>query len=251
MRAWRAVSQWRTSWLSREGVMALITFIPTVVFATGWVALGTTRGLFAVTGVLIAICALVTVYCTAMIYRSLAPIRQWSNPTTVPVYLALALMTGAAWLHAFTLTFAVGTTLTRFVTGAIAVLTIPIGYSLKRTAWLRDYDKGAPTLQTATGLTGTTVRSVEWPHTEANFLLKEMGFRIARKHAKRLRGIATTAGFILPLLLIVPTVGRGGLLALVPAALAALSMTSGVAIERWLFFAEAKHTVALYYGHHD
>ena len=27
-RAWRALSQWRSSWLSREGVMAIATFVP-------------------------------------------------------------------------------------------------------------------------------------------------------------------------------------------------------------------------------
>jgi DMSO reductase anchor subunit len=30
--------------------------------------------------------------------------------------------------------------------------------------------------------------------------------------------------------------------------LAALSATAGVLVERWLFFAEAKHSVTLYYG---
>src|SRR5690606_14732396 len=32
-RAWRALSQWRTSWLSREGVSAIATFIPLTVTA--------------------------------------------------------------------------------------------------------------------------------------------------------------------------------------------------------------------------
>ena len=32
-RAWRAFSQWRTSWLSREGVLAVITFVPLTVNA--------------------------------------------------------------------------------------------------------------------------------------------------------------------------------------------------------------------------
>ena len=31
-RAWRALSQWRSSWLSREGVAAVITFLPATVF---------------------------------------------------------------------------------------------------------------------------------------------------------------------------------------------------------------------------
>lgn len=34
-RAWRAFSQWRSSWLSREGVASVITFIPAAVFAIG------------------------------------------------------------------------------------------------------------------------------------------------------------------------------------------------------------------------
>ncbi len=32
------------------------------------------------------------------------------------------------------------------------------------------------------------------------------------------------------------------------AALAVLSAALGLVVERWLFFAEAKHTVTLYYG---
>ncbi|MFX8652952.1 DmsC/YnfH family molybdoenzyme membrane anchor subunit, partial [Acinetobacter baumannii] len=34
-RAWRAFSQWRTSWLSREGVFAVATYIPAGVLAIG------------------------------------------------------------------------------------------------------------------------------------------------------------------------------------------------------------------------
>ena len=39
---------------------------------------------------------------------------------------------------------------------------------------------------------------LEAPHTEENYLLKEMGFRVARKHRKRLRRIARLAGFAVP-----------------------------------------------------
>ncbi len=37
-------------------------------------------------------------------------------------------------------------------------------------------------------------------------------------------------------------------LAAITATLAAVSATAGVLVERWLFFAEAKHVVTLYYG---
>src|SRR5690606_42131096 len=32
-RAWRALSPWRSSWLSREGVLAILTFVPLVISA--------------------------------------------------------------------------------------------------------------------------------------------------------------------------------------------------------------------------
>ena len=35
-RAWRAFSQWKTSWLSREGLAAVITFIPMILFYYFW-----------------------------------------------------------------------------------------------------------------------------------------------------------------------------------------------------------------------
>src|SRR6266481_2948530 len=36
-RAWRAFSQWRSSWLSREGIASLFTFVPTALFGIGWI----------------------------------------------------------------------------------------------------------------------------------------------------------------------------------------------------------------------
>src|SRR3989339_1493625 len=35
LRAWRAVSQWRTSWLSREGLAALLTYLPALALGVG------------------------------------------------------------------------------------------------------------------------------------------------------------------------------------------------------------------------
>jgi DMSO reductase anchor subunit len=247
-RAWRALSQWKSSWLSREGVMAILTFVPAGVFALGWVIFGASGGAWIVAGLLTVAGALLTVYCTAMIYRSLAPIRQWSNSTTVPVYLALALMTGAVWVHAFVHAFGVGGTRTPLVTGAIAILTVPVAFSLKHRAWTRDHDAGGPTALSAAGLTGAALRSVEWPHTAENYLLKEMGYRVARKHAARLRTVAIGSGFVAPLVLLVLTVGRTGAAPTTAAIVAALLAAAGTVVERWLFFAEAKHTVTLYYG---
>ena len=93
-RAWRAFSQWRSSWLSREGVFAVLTFLPAAIFGIGWVFFGATGRLFGLCGILTAALAAATVYCTGMIYASLKPIHQWHNAWVVPAYLALGLMGG-------------------------------------------------------------------------------------------------------------------------------------------------------------
>src|SRR5947209_10931793 len=98
-RAWRAVSQWRSSWLSREGLAALITYLPALLFAALWLLQATGR-LWSALGFAAAAGAIITVICTAMIYHSLKPIRQWRNGWVVPNYLLLAAMTGSLWLVA-------------------------------------------------------------------------------------------------------------------------------------------------------
>jgi DMSO reductase anchor subunit len=75
-----------------------------------------------------------------------------------------------------------------------------------------------------------------------------MGFVIARKHAAKLRRIALLAAFALPLLLTLAAFLLPGIPAVVASTIAAPLAMVGVVVERWLFFAEAKHSVTLYYG---
>ena len=46
-RAWRAMTQWRSSWLSREGVVSVLTFIPAVLWGIGWIILENHTGVWA------------------------------------------------------------------------------------------------------------------------------------------------------------------------------------------------------------
>ena len=70
----------------------------------------------------------------------------------------------------------------------------------------------------------------------------------ARKHSIKLRRIALVAGYGLPLLLSIVPLLASYWPASIAAFLAALLGLSGIFVERWLFFAEAKHAVTLYYG---
>jgi sulfite dehydrogenase (quinone) subunit SoeC len=66
-RAWRAISQWRSSWLSREGVLALFTNLPALGFAAAWYFAGAANTVTIVLGLLAAVCGLGTVASQAMI----------------------------------------------------------------------------------------------------------------------------------------------------------------------------------------
>jgi DMSO reductase anchor subunit len=245
-RAWRAFSQWRSSWLSREGVLSVATFLPAGLFAIGWVFFGTPGGLWGVFGVLAALGAVASIYCTAMIYRSLRTIQRWANDWVPPNYFALAFMTGALWLDFLLAAFGA---LTPAILWPSAILVLLAG-ALKLGYWRYiDGSRSASTAESATGLGAFgKVRLFEAPHTEDNYLLKEMGYRIARKHAARLRLIAGAAAFAAPLALTLLLLAATGAAAIALTFLAAASATLGVLVERWLFFAEAKHTVTLYYG---
>ncbi len=244
-RAWRAISQWRSSWLSREGLAALLTFAPLAAFGIGWVFLEQTQGLWAVAGLIAVAGAIVSVGCTAMIYASLKPIRAWHNPWTVAIYYLLALASGAVLLA-----------MLLYVLSASALWADLLALAALAAAWIaklvywRDIDAepAASTPESATGLGFLgRVRQIVPPHTEENYLLKEMGYRVARKHAARLRLMALATGFALPVIFIALAWLAGGGIATGLMVLAAAAAAAGILIERWLFFAEAKHTVMLYY----
>jgi sulfite dehydrogenase (quinone) subunit SoeC len=242
-RAWRAFSQWRTSWLSREGVLSVFTFLPAGVYAIGWLFLTEVWGWW---GLLAALSAVATVGATAMIYASLKPIRAWNNLWTLPGYLLMGLATGSLW---FTL-WAELAPVPEPRAFIVAIVALGAAAFLKRGYWrFLDSDPHASTAESATGLGRIgKVRPLAAPHTEENYLQKEMGFRIARKHAEKLRHIAIIAGFLVPLVLALLAVVLPDIIAAILLILAVLSNAVGTLTERWLFFAEAKHTVTLYYG---
>ncbi len=238
-RAWRALSQWRSSWLSREGVAAVATYPVALAFVATWSGLVTAPALIRPLGLLTLVMCTVTVICTAMIYRQLRTIRQWNHKLVVPVYLAYALATGATLLPAIAIFF----NRWQIFQGALAAVALIAVAALKFIYW-RSIDAIPRTHTTgeATGL-GENVRMWELPHTNQNFIQKEMGFVVARRHALKLRQFTfalLAIAFIATMLTAITTPWFA-----IPAAIAALT---AAVTERWLFFAEAEHVVNLYYG---
>lgn len=225
-RALKAFSQWRSSWLSREGVCAVATLVIMGIYALG--------ALFGVhmgpVGFLGALGALATVFTTSMIYTQLKTVPRWKHWTTPALFLALSLGGGALFAGQLWQTFVL-----------FAVATILQAY-----AWIGGDTRLATSgtdMKTATGLGAIgEVRAFEPPHTGTNYLMREFIHVVGRKHGAKLRLIGMCLAFLLPVFFL--NFHFNHFLAL----FAVLSHIAGVLTLRWLFFAEAEHVVGLYYG---
>ena len=226
-RALRAFTQWKTSWLSREGVLSVVALLVMAVYGAGLVFLGTR---FTYLGYAGAILSVLTVFATSMIYAQLKTVPRWRDFSTPLMFLGYA---GAG-----------GSLMTGQVDYALALLAL--AGLLQLLNWMRGdgaLGKSGSDIGTATGLgTAAQVRAFEPPHTGTNYLLKEMVYVVGRKHAGRLRILSLLMGIGLPILLLLAPFGH------MLAALAIVSHIVGVFASRWLFFAQAEHVVGLYYG---
>src|SRR5437773_5273405 len=203
--AWRSFSRFRTSWLSREAVFAAglfpIATLYIVFLANG--SAGASRASLALATVLIAWAVLV---CTAMIYASLKPIRQWHTRWTPVNYVLLGHWSGALLLWSIACAYAERSGPFLFVAGAfgLAALAAKLAY------WQAIEDRAqALTLERAIGvregargpgpISAAHARLLDVGHSHGTFLTSEFGFELARRHARALRGVALAAGFGLPL----------------------------------------------------
>ena len=228
MRALRAFTQWRSSWLSREAWASAATLLMAAPLALAAILGGALPAVF---GIVTALLCLATVLATSMIYTQIRAVPRWNHWTTPAQFFGFAL-TGGAILSGQN---AAGAQLCVLLAGVIWLAwTIGDG---------RFAAHGA-TLKSATGLGGAgSLRQFAPPHPGSNYLLREMIHVVGRKHARRLRALALVCAAVLPaaMLLVLP--------AALPTTIAVAAIhVTGAFAARWLFFAEAEHVVGLYYG---
>lgn len=226
-RALKAFTQWKTSWLSREGWCAVLGLLVMAVYGAGLVFFGQRwDGL----GLLGAALSLATVFTTSMIYAQLKTVPRWNLPLTPILFLSISISGGA--LMAGQVSIALWL--------LVATGVIQLAYWLAGDVAL---EKSGTTLASATGLGNIgAVRAFEPPHTGTNYLLREFVFVVGRKHGRKLRNIGMGLMVVIPVAALLLPFSH------VLGALAVVSHIAGVFCVRWLFFAEAEHVVGLYYG---
>lgn len=226
-RALKAFTQWKTSWLSREGWCAVAALILMALYGAGLVFFDQRWTLL---GILGAFFSLATVFTTSMIYGQLKTVPRWNQPLTPANFLSLSLAGGA--LLAGQTTW--------------ALILLVIAGVIQAAAWMMGDGRFAASgtdMASATQLGNIgTVRAFEPPHTGTNYLLREFVHVIGRKHSQKLRMISLGLMAVLPVVLLLLPFNH--FIALI----AVIAHVAGVLTARWLFFAEAEHVVGLYYG---
>jgi len=237
--AWRAFGQWRSSWLSREACLMVAAMAAFGLYALLW-CLGGGRlwGL----GMLASALAVATIYATAMIYAQLAPVPRWSATPTRALFLVLGLTGGLIALGAMAGLAGASPHAGKSMLALVIAAGVAVWWQTEAAGATRGSQGSSAETATGLGFMGR-VRLLEAPHTGSNYLLREMAFRVGRNRAFQLRLIGAVLGFALPLLLALLSLAAGWLM------LGALAAhLGGMLALRWLFFAEAEHVQALYYG---
>ncbi len=226
-RALRAFTQWRTSWLSREGWTSVAALLLTAIVALRAIGGSGPGPVGAIAGLL----CLLTVFTTSMIYTQLKTVPRWNHWATPALFLVFALAGG--------LTLALKPVAAAVAFAALGAL---LWWNFRHGD--TRFTALGQTTGTATGLDAIgDVRSFAPPHTGPNYITREMIHVVGRKHSARLRIIAIALGAAVPALLslILPA-------GIPTALLVTLVHLTGAFAARWLFFAEAEHVVGLYYG---
>jgi DMSO reductase anchor subunit len=244
-KAWRAFSQWRSSWLSREAIGAVATLGLYGIYALVWMITGE-RVVWL--GYLVGIGSIFTVFTTSMIYAQMKTVPHWNTALTPVVYLLFAVSTG--YLSVAGLGIPNADSGNSLMMGIVVLMA---AWAAKVFWWQRAKETSFSNSKTAVSSVASAtglgkigkVRLLERPHTGPNYLTREMVHVIGRKHAWRLKLISMIVAGLVPLIIVFLTMldflPQGALL------FAALVMIAGLFAERWLFFAEAEHSVSLYY----
>ena len=251
-RAWRAATQWRTSWLSRE-VIALPAFMGMVfiyaalhyfdydpnIFGTAALPHGHLTVIVGVIGV--ALCFALFL-CTGMIYACLKFLQEWASPLTVVNYTLLGMASGYTFA-AFYSQAANSPLMDYYGNWAIILTLVALvtrGASLIRNARI----KRKSSLRTAIGVRHVNIQQKAQGAMGGSFNTREFFHHKSRAFIRNIKWVFLVLVFPLPILMLIVGLNAHSA-ALLSSAFAIQYL--GLLMERWFFFAQANHPQNLYY----
>lgn len=251
-RAWRAATQWRTSWLSRE-VIVLPAFMA-IVFVYGVLhffginpgVFGTAAipefGLTMVVGAVGVVVCFALFACTAMIYACLKFLQEWHSPLTVANYTLLGMASGFTLATVFA--NLQNSPLLGFYGDWSVILTV-VAFLSRSTSLIRNYRlKHKSTLQTAIGVRHANIQQKSQGAMGGSFNTREFFHGKTATFIKSIKWIFLVMVFLIPIILVlVGFYGNHHELFIIAFATQYL----GLIAERWFFFAQARHPQNLYY----
>ena len=242
-RAWRAFSQWKSSWLSREGLVSVITFFPMVLFYYFWI-----NNINGYVFLLIILCifSLLTIFCTGQMYATLKTIPSWNNSLVTPIYIFNGITVGSLFVYSINFYFNYNI----FLYEKFIIITIILNLLLKISYWILIRQKTNTNIQTAVGIKSKNISFFEGPHTGKNYLTTEMINKSNNKNNNFLRLTFCILTFIIPLYMInqYSTLIADQFILKLSMIFVFILALVGMIIERYLFFIQSKHVVGLYYG---
>ena len=251
-RAWRAATQWRTSWLSRE-VIALPVAMGLIFFYGVFHYFHLTRPLFVISdtlpvdftliiGALATLASFALFLCTAMIYASLRFIKAWYSPLTVASFLLLGIASGFMLAAAFSAYL--GTSLVAFY-GIWAVIATLLAMLVRLAMLYRNARFECKVdLQSAIGVHHAQLNQKAQGFMGGSFNTREFFHGKSQGFLRLLRYAFLLMVFVLPVMLILFSYAMES--ARLPMLAFAIQYL-GLLLERYHFFTEAQHPQNLYY----
>ncbi len=251
-RAWRAATQWRTSWLSRE-VIALPVFMFFVSLYAAIHAFNWDFTLFKINeqididlSILIAVigslACFTLFFCTGMIYACIKFLQEWATVLTLVNFTLLGMASG--FVFATVLAFFKAPELLNLFAGWAIVFTL-IALITRIASLIRNHRiKPKSTPKSAIGIRHSKIRQTAQGAMGGSFNTREYFHGKTEKLVKTIKWFFIILVFPIPLLLL--TIGLIFDLSMA-FILAAIIQYIGLIAERWFFFAQARHPQNIYY----
>ncbi len=240
-RAWRAATQWRTSWLSREVIVLPIFMLVVFLFTVIHFFEGSSNSQLAMSLLGVIVCFILFI-CTGMIYSCLTFLREWATPLTVVNFTLLGCASGfsLATFYAVSMAPALISLL-----GGMAILLTIVAFLTRGWALIRNQNlKPKATLQSAIGSHHSHIKQVSQGQMGGSFNTREFFHGKPVAFIKNIKQIFLVTVFPVPIILL--WIGMASDIGAI-LFLSFIIQYIGLLMERWFFFAEANHPQNLYY----